>query len=265
MRNIGAFQFYHPFRSFAEGQKHFVNAAGKPMFSSWGKPNDGYDAMVLWGLGKKAFELLGNFENKEQFDLAYKSSVTGLEQLRILIADLVASKKITVSSDGSAEAIDIGDLSHSQLIEIGWVISRERSDSETDKVFLFFFLFLCLIDIEDAIIAMLEGGGIALAVSAMEHFTNAQAILSGDENLQKVRSESASQAALERYKNDPKQKAKAEVKVLWESWQDLDENARKNRYKSQAAFAKDMLEKFEILENQNVIERWCTQWKGAAK
>ena len=58
---------------------------------------------------------------------------------------------------------------------------------------------------------------------------------------------------------DPKQQAKTEVKELWELWQ-------KNpmRYKSVSAFARDMLEKFEVLESSQVIGRWCKEWKKQA-
>jgi len=56
--------------------------------------------------------------------------------------------------------------------------------------------------------------------------------------------------------NDPKQKAKEEVKQCWLLWQE-----HPGRYKSKAAFAKDMLDKFgNILESQKVIEGWCRDW-----
>ena len=62
--------------------------------------------------------------------------------------------------------------------------------------------------------------------------------------------------AQKRLKDDPKQAAKAEVKDCWELWQ-----ADPNRYKSKAAFARDMMNKFDELENQRVIERWCKEWE----
>jgi len=34
------------------------------------------------------------------------------------------------------------------------------------------------------------------------------------------------------------------------------------RYKIKAAFALDMLTKFESLKNQRVVERWCKQWES---
>lgn len=55
---------------------------------------------------------------------------------------------------------------------------------------------------------------------------------------------------------DPKQKEKALVRDCWNDWQ-----KHPGRYKGKAAFAKDMLSKFESLENANVITRWCLMWQ----
>lgn len=60
-----------------------------------------------------------------------------------------------------------------------------------------------------------------------------------------------------RLAKDPKQADKKGVRECWELWQ-----ADKRRYKSKAAFAKDMLDKFEQLESQRVIERWCKEWES---
>ena len=57
---------------------------------------------------------------------------------------------------------------------------------------------------------------------------------------------------------DPKQSEKVAVRECWDAWQ-----AQPSRYKGVAAFARDMLRKFENLESQPVIERWCREWKAA--
>jgi hypothetical protein len=56
---------------------------------------------------------------------------------------------------------------------------------------------------------------------------------------------------------DPKQAAKVAVFDCWLSWQ-----KDSSRYKSKAAFARDMLEKFDNLESQPVIEGWCRRWSA---
>ncbi|MNT96678.1 hypothetical protein D3C72_2388330 [compost metagenome] len=58
---------------------------------------------------------------------------------------------------------------------------------------------------------------------------------------------------------DPKQQAKNEVLSLWNMWQQ-----KKWLYASNAAFARDMLDKFPTLESQPVIERWCRDWTKQA-
>ena len=58
------------------------------------------------------------------------------------------------------------------------------------------------------------------------------------------------------HQNDPKQADKNMVKAEWDVWQ-----TRPNMYKSNASFARAMLEKYPRLESQKVIaERWCKEW-----
>ena len=72
--------------------------------------------------------------------------------------------------------------------------------------------------------------------------------------------ESRKQVALSgakmRHALDPKQADKASVRECWDDWQN-----KHSRYKSNAAFARDMLQKYEALTSQPVIERWCREWK----
>ena len=66
----------------------------------------------------------------------------------------------------------------------------------------------------------------------------------------------ATRNANRRHKVDPKQADKDRVKECWDLWQ-LD----RSRYDGKAAFARDMLSKFEALKSQQVIERWCRHWE----
>jgi hypothetical protein len=66
----------------------------------------------------------------------------------------------------------------------------------------------------------------------------------------------AREYAHERYKKDPKQADKAHVRECWDDWQ-----KKPDRYKSKAAFARDMRDKFQNLESQPVIEGWCRAWE----
>ena len=66
----------------------------------------------------------------------------------------------------------------------------------------------------------------------------------------------ARKAAMERLKRDPKQKEKLFVRECWDNWQE-----KPDSYKGKTSFAKDMLSKYENLENQTVIVRWCGVWE----
>ena len=70
-----------------------------------------------------------------------------------------------------------------------------------------------------------------------------------------ARKEIGKAGAAAKLARDPKQVEKVAVRECWNAWQ-----RERARYKSVAAFARDMLQKFENLESQQVIERWCRTW-----
>ncbi|MHB1247707.1 MAG: hypothetical protein ACYCZH_14810 [Sulfuriferula sp.] len=65
----------------------------------------------------------------------------------------------------------------------------------------------------------------------------------------------ARKAALAKLANDPKQAQKTSVFECWQEWQKKPAN-----YKGKAAFARDMLTKYEHLTSQKIIEDWCREW-----
>lgn len=73
---------------------------------------------------------------------------------------------------------------------------------------------------------------------------------------------SATELAYQRHSTDPKQIAKARVWECWREWQSR-KAAGPSPYKSKAAFARDMLEKYPDLASQKVIEDWCREWERA--
>lgn len=75
-------------------------------------------------------------------------------------------------------------------------------------------------------------------------------------NSRAVLSERGKKAALARLENDPRQKEKELVYECWQQWQKTP-----NKYKSKAAFARDMLDKCEHLTSTKKIEDWCRQWE----
>lgn len=74
-----------------------------------------------------------------------------------------------------------------------------------------------------------------------------------------IRSAFARKGATTKLANSTKQREKEQVKQCWDRWQE-----RPTDYKGKAAFARGMLEKYENLESQRVIERWCLDWQREA-
>ena len=71
-----------------------------------------------------------------------------------------------------------------------------------------------------------------------------------------IRTALARKGARAKLAADPKQADKAIVRECWGDWKN-----EPARYKSKAAFARDMREKFPNLESQPVIEGWCRLWE----
>jgi len=71
-----------------------------------------------------------------------------------------------------------------------------------------------------------------------------------------TKSEAGRKAAMASHASGPKTDAKRAVKELWQEWQ-----ADPRRYRSVASFARDMLNKFDELRSQPVVEGWAREWK----
>lgn len=81
--------------------------------------------------------------------------------------------------------------------------------------------------------------------------------------LEQAFSELQSTRAKARYAQDKsgKQKAKAEAREWWQRWQ-----AEPSLYKSAAAFARAMLDKYpDHLTSQPVVEQWVREWKAGGE
>ena len=104
---------------------------------------------------------------------------------------------------------------------------------------------------------------VASTISAISMIIGfAVGILAGGKSLpedqrKRLLSEIGISAAYAKLANDKdgKQSAKQQVRECWELWQqDL------SRYKGPTAFARDMREKYDNLESEEVIRRWCRVW-----
>ncbi len=72
---------------------------------------------------------------------------------------------------------------------------------------------------------------------------------------EKVRAGAATKLA-----RDPKQAVMPEAFKLWQDWR-----AGKTIYKSAAAFARAVIDKYPIIENPQTVQRWVTAWSREAE
>jgi hypothetical protein len=75
------------------------------------------------------------------------------------------------------------------------------------------------------------------------------------EEARAARKQTAKDGASARWAGDQKTAAKNEVYSCWAAWQ-----KKPSSYVSAASFARDMLDKYEALTSQQVVERWCREW-----
>lgn len=231
------------------------------------------DALDLWRLGKRAFDSLNAIEkikSKEEFDFIFKKHKEILCEIKLILAKRIDDNPSSinfVTLDGDKVTPDFAEASNSVIVDIAWQMAR--SQSSDCRLFGEMFLFICFEEIAHSIIGMCLDGDYAIsgALSAAEAFANFQAIDSGNEHLQKVRSEFASRSAIERHKRDPKQKAKSFIKECWIEWQEKPE-----RYTKQSEFVIDALNKIETTENgepivsfDTVLKKWIPNWTKEKK
>lgn len=81
-------------------------------------------------------------------------------------------------------------------------------------------------------------------------------------NVKAIRSELGKTGAAAKLKKDKdgKQSSKQEVYTCWKLWRQ-----DPNRYSGPTAFARDMREKYENLDSEEVIRRWCRIWEAATQ
>lgn len=70
----------------------------------------------------------------------------------------------------------------------------------------------------------------------------------------------ARKKAIAKHMKDPRTLDKAFVKECWQCWRESP-----SKYRSKAAFARDMLDKVEHLESTKKIEDWCRKWEEEGK
>lgn len=121
----------------------------------------------------------------------------------------------------------------------------------------------CLILLDEVVVDFRNArtSSVGLAISAaMWHQQGVECIPDSSNVRSIVLRDLAITAARARHASDPKQADKKEVKECWRLWVE-----KPSRYRSKAAFARDMLGKYESLTSAKVVEDWVREWERERK
>jgi hypothetical protein len=217
-------------------------------------------------LGKTAFELLSFTPNTiDEFEGGMKGYFLFIDELRERISEVHDAKSwVFKNPNGETYQPDFQNADNSWILDVAWgKLTKPFAGEDLDELSKLYgevFLFHVFHEIENALIGMEFDGrdAVVAAIEAANALANAMAIKSSDELLQKARREMSLQGAMAKLAKDPKQTAKQFVKDCWLTWQEEPE-----RYKSKAAFAKDMLQQDQCksLTSQVKITDWCREWE----
>lgn len=273
------FSFYDPYRSVLSGQSpRFVDSKGELVPVRQGASSS---VRELLHLAKKAADryLQGQHLTVEEWKTALSSFKKFIRDIskeipfdRIQFVDIMGNP---VEDPGELPDDPFSILSlHQQLLE-RHADKFSREDWSVVGMLHTLWCVICLSEIDHALLSCMyedAGDGIFSAMRARDALSNAERVegilagqqvlgredraTDGDHLVATIRQDLARSGAAAKWAAHPVGQAKAEVQQLWQEWQ-----RQPSRYRSKAAFARDMLDKFEALGNQAVIVRWCTEWE----
>lgn len=258
------FQCFDPYKTFSDaaGVKRFSPApSGRSIWSD--QENDG-DVQALWHLGKKVYDCLEVTDEAEFREMVAGLLIT-IEELRDVLLQRSLRIGLKVGHDVVTSAQDIrkriAELERSAVVDACYqLVSRRPLDDSLWPFFSSLYLMGALLEIDYALIQndLKDGGAIQSALLAAEMLDRARALMPHENSLRLARRQLATNAAVAKLNNDPRQADKRFVRECWDEWQREPE-----RYESQAAFARDMMAKCAHLTSVAVVERWCRAWKQA--
>ena len=254
------FGYFHPCLTFSGDQNDcFISPSGE----SRGKL--GVDASALFEVAREAYQMLmPDVISEAVFDHRYKSVyIDGLDMMHRELREAIEAGEVALI-DGKDRIVrlDLDELQDYQVLAFTWQAYSTRpikvfKSEHSRTVIRNIFLFNALKEVDNALIGLaLDNEAVVAAIEAANSLSNAMAIESGSAREQEIRREMAYRSAMEKLRRDPKQQEKGFVRECWNEWQ---QNA--DRYKTKAAFAKDMLTKCDHLSSQKKIEDWCREWE----
>lgn len=182
------------------------------------------------------------------------------EEFRQAIRDLDACLKSGIESGHTCS--ELANEYQKKCYELLLLSAKSDNWEEIAEDIAFFLFAGCAMQILNRKFLDLHNNHSVPAINSAAQKVESLAELSLSQSLQ-LRDRKANfsrTGALAKLANDPKQQAKEEVRQCWLLWKEKPLN-----YKSKSAFAKDMLNKFDILESQKVIEGWCRDWDKDCK
>nr|MBL8410212.1 hypothetical protein [Dechloromonas sp.] len=255
------FIYFDPVLTYSTpGNYQFVSPRGEPC----GDLNS--ETGSLFRIGQEIFSRLtgGEEVSKDDFLDGYADYWNWMDEFRAIAVKWIEQGKLSLQTIDGQALIDIASLDQTQMASLCWqryLTMGVSAKEENADLFRQIFLFHALFEIDNALIGIALGDTEAAlsAIEAANALNNAISIESGSESQQEIRRDMAYRGAMEKLKRDPKQRAKIFVKECWNEWQ-----IKPSNYKNKSAFAKDMLSKFDELDSQTVITRWCSQWEKEA-
>jgi hypothetical protein len=175
---------------------------------------------------------------------------------------MILQERISGSQLSNRHAIELFlESSPSEVLHVFAQISTDmKREQATDDAEWFQLMAYagCLVEIDRALEAMKFDSGMAItrAISAYKCYSLAQNFSERASIYSIAVSSVARKARLAGLQNDPKQTEKKFVRSCWLAWK-----INPKRYRSKAAFARDVLTKCEHLQSAKVIEDWCREWE----
>lgn len=245
---------FDPYTSFSSNSQCFLNKHYWQV--SWLKGNQhSDDVLQLWLLGRAAYQAMGEFRDAAEFNTFFEQHHAGIE----IFAEALNKEFINFPAfgeDATSPGLDFSRAPSTVILGIFWELTSSRG--ELYEPLGHHFLCACIEEIDNALFGLaFKIDHVRAVMEAVQAFGNFQAVSTGNQALQKARSELAGRGAKERHARDPKQAEKIFVLECWKEWRQ-----KPDSYSGKAAFARDMLDKCEHLKSQKNIEDWCREWES---
>lgn len=242
--------FYDPVKSLFSGSpRSFVNRDGKPVEAR-------KETKQILHLASEAADCLlrdlGVANLKQNEWIAVRKSIR--ETLDWMRADLPLDRIRFLDESGNDVPPPAPDDISPQMMAsfITQTSSLPGAPAELAVLARQLWCLICLTHVDSALLAQLyEDAG-----DAMGSYADAAEALRNARGPEVRNTTMAQKGAMAKLAADPKQADKRAVRECWELWRE-----EPTRYDGKAAFARDMLQKFEALKSAVVIERWCREWE----